>query len=111
MDAIKVTDENEKEVIDGGFIAQLASGDRMSVQHYRIEPGAGVPEHHHHHEQVGFVYQGTLTFIVDGEEQEVGPGESFALLSEEPHGVENRGDEAVLGIDVFSPPREKTPWE
>lgn len=102
---------DEVEAIDDVHLAQLAAGDRMSVQHFRIDPGATVPEHSHHHEQGGFVYRGELTFVLDdGEEVVVGPGDSYVLAGEEVHAAENRGDEPVEGVDVFSPPRPNPDW-
>ena len=98
------------EVEPGVYLAQLAAGERMSVQHVHLEPGAVVPEHDHDHEQVGFVYDGAMTFVVDGEEVVVGTGESYALLSGESHGVRNDGDDPAVAIDVFSPPRANPDW-
>lgn len=111
MEIIPESGMNEVEVEDGVFLAQLAAGDEMSIQHLRMEPGASVPEHSHHHEQVGFVYQGEQTFILeDGEALTVMPGESYHLESHEVHGAENRGDGELLAIDVFSPPRPSPNW-
>ena len=98
------------EVVDGVHLTQLAAGERMSVQHFHIEAGATVPEHSHPHEQVGFVASGTVTFTVDGEEYVIGPDDSYVVRSEEVHLVENRGDEPVSGVDVFSPPRPDPDW-
>ena len=101
----------EVEAVDGVFLAQLAASERMSVQHFRFEPGASVPEHTHHHDQTGFIYRGELTFILEeGTEVAVGEGDSYALESEEPHAAENRTDEPVEGIDIFSPPRLDPDW-
>lgn len=111
MDTKTLSATKATEVMEGVFLTQLAAGERMSIQHYHIEPGAVVPEHDHHHEQVGFLYEGSLTFVVDGEEIVVSTGESFALESGEPHEVVNRGDDAAKGIDIFSPPRLNPPWE
>lgn len=99
--------------MDGVHLAQLAVGEGMSVQHFRIEPGATVPEHDHHHEQAGFVYEGELTFVAGGEsrtESRVGPGDSYTIPGGEPHAVENGGDVAARGVDVFSPPRPNPDW-
>jgi len=98
------------EVVPGVHLTQLAAGERTSVQHFHIEPGAAVPEHSHHHEQSGYVYRGTLVFELDGEAVRAGPNEGFSIPSEEPHAAENRGDEPVQGIDVFSPPRPNPDW-
>jgi len=98
------------EAIEGVHLAQMSVGDEMSVQHFHIEPGATVPEHDHHHEQAGYIYDGSLTFVVDGEEYVVSRGESYTIPGGEPHAAENRGDNAVKGIDIFSPPRANPDW-
>ena len=43
-------------------------------------------------------------------EVSVGPGEGYSLESEEVHGAQNRGEETVLAVDVFSPPRPNPDW-
>ncbi|WP_411966939.1 cupin domain-containing protein [Haloferax sp. YSSS75] len=112
MDRISIDDVEPAEAADDVYLALLAGGDEMNVQHFRIEPGASVPVHDHPHEQVGYIVAGELTFVVgdDGEEIVVGPGDSYSLAGGESHGAENRGDETVVGIDVFSPPRDNPPW-
>jgi quercetin dioxygenase-like cupin family protein len=40
----------------------------------------------------------------------VGPGDAYVLAGEEVHGAENRGDEDVRGVDIFSPPRTDPDW-
>jgi len=107
-----VPDANETvEVGEGVHLTQLAVGERMSIQHLRMEPGARVPMHDHHHEQLGFVYQGTQTFVFeDGRAVGVDPGESYFLEGGEPHAAENRGDGNLLAVDIFSPPRPNPGW-
>ncbi len=101
----------EVEAVPDVYLSQLAAGERMSVQHFRIEPDTTVPEHSHHHEQSGFVYEGTLTFVLaDGSEVAVEAGDAFDLAGDEVHGAENRGDVPVKGVDVFSPPRTDPDW-
>ncbi|MFB6266394.1 MAG: cupin domain-containing protein [Halodesulfurarchaeum sp.] len=110
MDRLSESDVTAAEPVDDVFLKLLASGESMNIQHFRIEPGATVPEHSHHHEQLGYITQGTLVFLVDGEELPVGPGDSYSIPGGEPHAAENRGEETVLGIDVFSPPRDNPDW-
>jgi len=98
------------EVVDGVYLTQMAVGERMSIQHVHMEPGALVPEHSHEHEQVGYITSGSGVFVVDGEEFPVGPGDSYHLPSDEPHSLENTGDEPLDGIDVFGPPRSNPDW-
>ncbi len=111
MDSIPLSDREATEVADGVYLAQLAAGERMSIQHFHIEPGATVPEHSHEHEQTGFIYESALTFVVDGEEFTIGEDDSYAIPSDEPHSAENRTDTTVRGIDIFSPPRLDVPWK
>lgn len=111
MERVPLADHDSTEAVDDVHLTQLAAGERTSIQHFRIEPGAVVPEHSHHHEQTGYIFSGELTFVLeDGDEVTVGPDESYALLSEEVHAAENRGDETVLGIDIFGPPRTNPDW-
>lgn len=110
MDPVSLSGREAVEVVDGVTLAQLAAGDRMSVQHFEIEPWGRVPEHSHRHEQAGFVYAGRLRFVVDGDPVAVGPGDSYAIPGETPHAAENRGEETVRGVDVFSPPRPDPDW-
>ena len=110
MDFVSTGAVETAEPIYGVELALLAAGERMNVQHFRIEPGATVPEHSHPHEQVGYVVTGNLTFLIEGEEIVVERGGSYSLASEEPHAIENRGDAVVEGIDVFSPPRTNPDW-
>ena len=111
MEVVSTEDVETVEAIDDVFLSQLASGERMSVQRYRIDPGAVVDTHSHHHEQVGYLCSGALTFVTeDGEEYTVEAGSAFAVPGDEPHRAENRGDEPAVGVDVFSPPRPNPPW-
>lgn len=111
MDSLSATEGVEREVVDGVFLTQLVSGDEMSVLHYRIVPGATVPEHSHHHEQAGYVLSGEVTFVLDSQTVTLRPGDSYVLHSNEVHAAENRGNEPVEGLDIFSPPRANAPYD
>ena len=103
--------EETTEPIEGVNLATMSSGERMSIQYFTIEPGAEVPMHEHHHEQAGYIIEGELTFVLeDGAEVAVDEGESYVLDGDEPHAAVNQGDESVVGIDVFSPPRPNPDW-
>jgi quercetin dioxygenase-like cupin family protein len=110
MERVSGADVESTEVVDGVHLSQLAAGTEMSVLHYRIEPGAVVPEHSHPHEQTGYLMRGSLTFRIDGEEIVATAGDSYAIPGEEPHEVANRGEETAEGVDVFSPPRLTPNW-
>lgn len=111
MDTVAPTTRDSAEPIEGVRLTPLSTGEQMSAQWFEIAPGAVVPEHDHPHEQFGIVYRGELTFIVDGEARSVSAGETFTIPGGEPHAAENRGETRVLGMDVFSPPREFDFWD
>ena len=111
MDVVTDAAFEEVEVEPGVRLGQLATGEEMSVQHLRMAPGTRIPAHSHCHEQVGFVYAGEQTFVLDdGEAVTVGPDESYRLAGHEVHAAENRGEDELLAIDVFSPPRPEPDW-
>ena len=110
MERVGLSDTEAVEAVENVHLSQLAAGERTSIQAFEIEPGATVPEHSHHHEQTGFVYEGELTFQLDDGELVVGPGDSFTIPPDEPHGAVNHGDVAVKGVDIFAPPRTNPDW-
>jgi quercetin dioxygenase-like cupin family protein len=110
MDVVPDGSIESSEAVEGAHLKVVAAGENANLQQFSIDPGATVPEHSHPHEQLGVVVRGTLTFLVDGEEHPVGPGDTYHLAGGEAHAAENRGDEPVVGYDVFSPPRDDPDW-
>jgi quercetin dioxygenase-like cupin family protein len=110
MESMAPADGETVEAVDGVYLTQLVAGERTSVQHFHIEPGARVPEHSHEHEQAGYIAHGTFTFLADDEEHVISPGETYVIPGGEPHAAENRADIPVSGIDIFSPPRTNPDW-
>lgn len=111
MERVTQDDVETVEAVDGVDLTQMAAGERISIQHFVIGPGETVPEHSHEHEQAGYLTEGALTFLVDGEEVVVEAGDTYVIPGDEPHAVENRGDVPAEGVDIFSPPRTNPPWE
>lgn len=107
---VYMADQESHEVAEGFEAMQIGENDFMSIQHFHFDPGGSVPEHEHPHQQIGFVYRGDLTFIVNGEEHEVGAGDTYIIYSHEPHYGVNHGDEPVDGVDIFCPPRGEADW-
>jgi quercetin dioxygenase-like cupin family protein len=110
MQSMAPADGRTVEVVDGVHLTQLATGDRTSVQHFHIEPGARVPEHSHEHEQAGYVVSGTFTFQCEDESEVISPGESYVIPGGARHAAVNEAEVPVDGIDVFSPPRPDPDW-
>ena len=110
MERVGHSERESGEPVENVHLTALAAGEKASLQEFEIEPGATVPEHEHHHEQLGYVYEGEATFLSGGEEIVVGPGDSYSIPGGEPHAVENRGETAVRGVDIFAPPRTDPDW-
>jgi quercetin dioxygenase-like cupin family protein len=111
MDVVPGADAEAVEAVDGVFLTQGAVGEETSIQRFEIEPGESVPEHEHPHEQIGMITAGAVTFVVDGEERVVEAGDTYVIPGDEPHAAANRGDEPVVGYDIFSPPRANPDWQ
>ena len=80
----------------------VAGAHQMLAQTY-LKQGALVPMHAHPSEQMTYVLQGALRFLVDGEEIIVKEGEVLHIPSGTPHQAEALED--TFELDVFSPIR------
>lgn len=109
MEVVSPDDRSTEEPHEGAFVTQVVAGDRMSVQHFRAEPGPCSPEHSHEHEELGFIAEGSWTITVNGDEQTAEAGDVYRIPGGEPHSSENPGDQATVGIQIFSPPRPSLP--
>ena len=63
------------------------------------------PPHSHPHEQVCYVAQGKVVFVMDGEETHLGPGDMFLVPSGKPHSIQQLTEHVRL-VDCFTPIRE-----
>src|ERR1017187_2885742 len=73
----------------------------LTIARLHIQKHAVVPVHSHVHEQVATVERGALKFFIEGRELVLTAGQSLAIPSNLPHGVEAVEDTVV--VDVFSP--------
>ena len=88
--------------------ARAIVGDKASLAVVELGPGAIVPEHRHAHEQIGLCIEGTITFTIDGERRELGPGGTWRIPSNLPHDAV-AGPAGAVVVDIFSPAR--TDWD
>ena len=96
-------DEIALEKVTEMLSRKIVAGDReMLVQSY-VKRGCLVPMHAHDSEQMTYVLQGALKFLVGGEEITVREGEVLHI----PAGVEHQAEalEDTFELDVFSPGR------
>ena len=84
--------------------ARVIVGRNASLAVVELEPNAVVPEHRHEHEQLGLCIRGSITFTIDGERRELGPGGTWRITSDLPHDAVAGPDGATV-VDIFSPVR------
>jgi quercetin dioxygenase-like cupin family protein len=80
------------------------SGNTLLVMN-ECHPGMDINPHSHHFEQLVYILQGRVRFHLDEEAHELGPGAMLVVPAGVRHYMEILGDEVVLNLDVFSPPR------
>src|SRR6266550_3706254 len=85
------------------FSLKIVSGEREMLAQIYMKRGALVPIHTHDSEQMTYILQGALRFLVAGEEIIVREGEVLHIPSRLPHQAEALED--TLELDVFSPVR------
>ncbi len=85
--------------------AREVRGERCAFVVVELAPNALVPEHRHPHEQLGMVITGTVSFQIDDETGDFGPGGTWRITSDRPHEV-RAGPAGAVVIDIFAPVRE-----
>jgi quercetin dioxygenase-like cupin family protein len=63
------------------------------------------PFHSHPHEQVSYVAEGEINFVMNGQQTHLSPGDMFLVPSGVPHTIQLLTKQARL-IDCFTPIRE-----
>ena len=82
---------------------KIVSGEREMLVQIYVKRGCLVPMHTHDSEQMTYVLQGALKFVVAGEEITVREGEVLHIPSGTAHQSEALED--TFELDVFSPIR------
>ena len=85
--------------------ARKIEGERITLAVIELAPGSVVPEHRHVSEQLGICLRGSITFTIDDETRELGPGGTWRIPSGHPHTVAAGPDGAEV-LDAFSPTRD-----
>ncbi|MGI6226219.1 MAG: cupin domain-containing protein [Peptococcales bacterium] len=91
-------------MVEGAKRKTLAHGEKTLLIQVVLDKGSLVPNHAHPHEQIGYMISGKAIFIIDGEENEVNPGDSWAIPGNVAHSVKVIEDSVI--VEVFSPVRE-----
>jgi len=97
-------DEIALEKVTEMLSRKIVSGEREMLVQIYVKRGCLVPMHSHDSEQMIYVLQGALRFLIDGEEITVREGEVLHI----PSGVEHQAEalEDTFELDFFSPIRQ-----
>jgi quercetin dioxygenase-like cupin family protein len=94
----------EVEAMSSTIGRQLLVGTNIMVARVLLKKGARVPLHSHHNEQVTYILEGALHFLIDNQEITVSAGEVLCIPPHMPH--EAIALEDTLDLDIFTPPRQ-----
>jgi quercetin dioxygenase-like cupin family protein len=83
---------------------QFLVGTNLMLARVLLKKGAHVPLHSHHNEQVTYILEGALKFLIEGREVTVRAGEVLCIPSHVPHEVFALED--TVDLDIFNPPRQ-----
>ncbi|RZU35467.1 cupin domain-containing protein [Edaphobacter modestus] len=83
---------------------QFVVGKDVMVARVLLKKGANVPLHHHHNEQITYILEGALEFLIAGERIVVRAGEVLCIPPNVPH--EANALEDTVDVDIFNPPRQ-----
>jgi quercetin dioxygenase-like cupin family protein len=96
-----------REKLNKDVSRRMITGENMMIAHVYLDQGSVVPKHSHHNEQITYVLEGALKFLL-GEDQDteiiVGAGEVLTIPPNLPHSAIALED--TLDVDVFNPPRQ-----
>jgi quercetin dioxygenase-like cupin family protein len=96
-------DEIALEKVTEMISRKLITGEREMLAQIYLKRGAVVPMHKHESEQLTYVLQGALRFLIGGQEITVREGEVLHIPSWVPHQAEALDD--TFEMDIFSPIR------
>ena len=96
-------DEIALEKVTEVISRKIVTGEKEMLSQIYLKRGAVVPMHKHEAEQLTYVLQGSLRFLVGGEDVTVREGEVLLIPSWVEHQAEALDD--TLTLDIFSPIR------
>ena len=97
-------DEIALEKVTEMISRKIITGEREMLTQIYLKRGCLVPMHSHESEQMTYVLQGSLKFLIAGEDITVREGEVLHIPSRVEHQAEALED--TFELDVFSPIRQ-----
>jgi quercetin dioxygenase-like cupin family protein len=100
--------EMPAEKIREGVERRLGHTDNLMIVVIDFDDGPKAqpdPPHAHPHEQVCYVAEGEILFLLEGQETHLGPGDVFLVPPGKPHTIQQLTEHVRL-VDCFTPIRE-----
>ena len=97
-------DEIALEKVTEMLSRKIVTGEREMLAQVYLKRGCLVPMHSHESEQMTYILQGALKFLVGGEEVTLREGEVLHIPSRVPHQAEALED--TFELDIFTPIRQ-----
>jgi unsaturated pyranuronate lyase len=97
-------DRVEREQLNPLLARRVIHAEKITVARLELAKDAVVPMHSHANEQITLLQQGSLQFVINGEERVLRAGEILQIPPHAPHSVLALEDS--LAMDLFSPARE-----
>lgn len=94
-----------KEAVRPGVSRAGFRGDNVLMVMNWLEPGMETNPHSHPFEQLVYIVQGKMRFVIEDQVLEADAGSLIRIPPDVEHYGEPVGDEPVLNLDVFSPIR------
>jgi len=100
-------DDLPREPLNSHLERRLITGSNTMIAQIFLRKDGVVPRHSHHNEQITYVLEGCLKFLLgEAQDQEVivRAGEVLTIPPDLPHSAVALED--TLDVDIFNPPRE-----
>jgi len=92
------------ETLSDTISRKIITGKHVMAAQVFLKKGAIVPEHQHENEQITYILEGALQFLIGGSHITVAKGEVLHIPPNLPHQAVALED--TVDLDLFSPPRE-----
>ncbi len=105
MKAVRWEEIPDEQVRPGVTRRAIGTGDVLLVMN-ECRPGMDLRPHSHDFDQLALIVSGRAIYHVGDDHNHVGPGSVVLVPAGAEHYIEPTGEEPVLNLDVFAPPRE-----
>ncbi len=97
--------ELEARPIMEGVTLKSISGEKTMITFFDLEPNSIIPSHSHHHEQITYILEGEMEFVLGGKKRILKSGDGVVVPSDTEHSGRIL-DKPTKALDAWYPIRE-----